>query len=391
MRAACSRPAGSIGRAVPCGPSMCVQRGSTSSEAPLACTTNPTPSTASTVDILFNRGSNRNSMRRCRSRSSAPVSTPCSAAYRNRAISVGSPCARFASTSSATLHTAIVSTSSGGGLSVPSRGDHQRVTRIEFWVRVPVLSVQITVVEPSVSTAESRLTTAPRRASDRTPTASARVMVGSSPSGTLATNSPTAKTKASCRGSPASVPSGRKAAPTPTATTAISQATRRTCRSSGLCSVVTRSDSAAIRPSSVCVPVANTTARAVPATQEVPLNTTSTASISRTCTAEGSACRDTGWDSPVRADTSASTAPDSSLASAEIRSPSSITSTSPGTSSSARTVVRRPSRSTAACGGRKPRSASTARSACCSCAKARPALSTITATIAAPNTGVPAM
>ena len=45
----------------------------------------------------------------------------------------------------------------------------------------------MTAVEPSVSTALRRLTSAPRRASSRTPTASASVSVGSSPSGTLAT------------------------------------------------------------------------------------------------------------------------------------------------------------------------------------------------------------
>ena len=69
--------------------------------------------------------------------------------------------------------------------------------RIRFSVSVPVLSVQMTVVEPSVSTAHSRLTSAPRARQPRTPTASASVIVGSSPSGTLATSSPIAKTTAS--------------------------------------------------------------------------------------------------------------------------------------------------------------------------------------------------
>ena len=69
--------------------------------------------------------------------------------------------------------------------------------RIRFSVSVPVLSVQITVVEPSVSTALRRLTSAPRRASPATPTASASVIVGSSPSGTFATISPIAKVNAS--------------------------------------------------------------------------------------------------------------------------------------------------------------------------------------------------
>ena len=75
----------------------------------------------------------------------------------------------------------------------------------------------------------SRLTRAPRRASTRTPTASASVIVGSSPSGTLATRRPTANTAASGNDSPAaSVPSGRNAIPTATATAAMSHATRRT-------------------------------------------------------------------------------------------------------------------------------------------------------------------
>ncbi len=95
------------------------------------------------------------------------------------------------------------------------------------------MSVQITEVDPRVSTAESRLTSAPRRAIARTPAASASVIVGSNPSGTLATSSPTANTKASVKLSPASTPSGRNATPTATATAAINSATRRIWRSSG--------------------------------------------------------------------------------------------------------------------------------------------------------------
>ena len=85
--------------------------------------------------------------------------------------------------------------------------------------------------------------------------ASARVMVGSSPSGTLATSRPIAKRKAAVKLSPATRPSGRKAAPTPTATKLISQATFFTCCSSGLLASVPW-DSDAIRPSSVWSPVA---------------------------------------------------------------------------------------------------------------------------------------
>ena len=89
------------------------------------------------------------------------------------------------------------------------------------WVKVPVLSVQITVVEPSVSTAVSRFTSAPRLAIARTPAARASVMVGSGLSETLATRMPTAKTAACEQVSPAMAPSGRNAMPTTTATPAI--------------------------------------------------------------------------------------------------------------------------------------------------------------------------
>ena len=145
-------------------------------------------------------------------------------------------------------------------------GSQIRVARIRFSVSVPVLSVQITSVEPSVSTALRRLTTAPWRTSPRTPTARASVITGSSPSGTLPTSSPIANTTASENGSPApKAASGTKAMPIATAIAAISQATRRTWRSSGLSSTSTRCESAAIRPSSVAIPVAKTSARASPA------------------------------------------------------------------------------------------------------------------------------
>ncbi len=169
---------------------------------------------------------------------------------------------------------------SGSRSSSPS-GVQTRLGRIRFSVSVPVLSVQITEAEPSVSTALSRFTSAPRRASIATPTASESVIVGSSPSGTLATIRPIVKLKASFSGRPAtSQPIGRNARPAATATAAISHATRRTCASSGLGSASTRSVSAAIRPSSVCMPVRKTSAFASPPTQVEPLKTRSRASIS---------------------------------------------------------------------------------------------------------------
>ncbi len=102
---------------------------------------------------------------------------------------------------------------------------HTPATCIRFWVRVPVLSVHRTMVDPSVSTAESRLTTAPFRARSCTPTARASVMVGSNPSGTFATSIPMAKLAAAARESPETSPRGKKVTPATTATTAISLAT----------------------------------------------------------------------------------------------------------------------------------------------------------------------
>ena len=71
------------------------------------------------------------------------------------------------------------------------------VAIMRFCVNVPVLSQQITVVQPRVSTDGRFFTSAWRLAMRWTPMASDKVTVGSSPSGTLATNSPMQKTKAS--------------------------------------------------------------------------------------------------------------------------------------------------------------------------------------------------
>ncbi len=74
-------------------------------------------------------------------------------------------------------------------------------TAILFWVRVPVLSVQITVVEPSVSTDSSCLIRALREAILLEARLSARVTVGKRPSGTFATIIPIAKIMLPSKGS----------------------------------------------------------------------------------------------------------------------------------------------------------------------------------------------
>ena len=162
------------------------------------------------------------------------MSTPtCRAACRS-AISVGSPLAPC-SPSSALLQllttAAIASTVQSTELPRPAPAARSYepaavqivVTCMSFWVSVPVLSVQITVVEPSVSTAERRFTIALRLARSRTPIASARVMVGSRPSGTFAYDQPDGEAGPGRRpaGSPASTPACRNTTPVAVANTAI--------------------------------------------------------------------------------------------------------------------------------------------------------------------------
>ena len=73
---------------------------------------------------------------------------------------------------------------------------------MRFCVSVPVLSQQITVVEPSVSTAGRWRTRALRRAMRCVAIASESVTVGASPSGTFATMMPIANRKFCQNGSP---------------------------------------------------------------------------------------------------------------------------------------------------------------------------------------------
>ena len=77
---------------------------------------------------------------------------------------------------------------------------HRYSTVISLRVSVPVLSVQITDVEPRDSTLESFLTSALRLLMRCTAMASARVTVGSRPSGMKATTMPREKMKVSASG-----------------------------------------------------------------------------------------------------------------------------------------------------------------------------------------------
>jgi hypothetical protein len=114
------------------------------------------------------------------------------------------------------------------------------VTVISALVRVPVLSVQMTVVDPSVSTAASRLIRAWRAAIRRTAMARDTDKVAGRPSGTSATMTPRANTKLST--SPAEVVAVRRPktiAASATATADTCLAIRLTLRCSGLATSAT--------------------------------------------------------------------------------------------------------------------------------------------------------
>ena len=111
-------------------------------------------------------------MTRACDRRSTEASSPSAPASPSKAISVGSPRSAAAPpevASSALLHAASAAASAAATGELPATvsadpspaGVHTRSTRIRLSVSVPVLSVQMTVVDPSVSTAESRLTSAP--------------------------------------------------------------------------------------------------------------------------------------------------------------------------------------------------------------------------------------
>ena len=129
---------------------------------------------------------------------------------------------------------------------------------------VPVLSAQITVVEPSVSTAASRRTSAPRRASRQSPAASASDTTAGRPSGTAATARLTAVSSISPTGSPCRMPARPTTAQIPTASTISRRPSASTWRSSGVVREPAEATSRPIRPSSVAGPVAVTSATPLP-------------------------------------------------------------------------------------------------------------------------------
>ena len=268
----------------------------------------------------------------------------------------------------------------------PRRPASRPPRRIRFSVSVPVLSVQITVVAPSVSTALSRLTSAPRarqpphadRERERDRRQQPLGHVGDEQADRedqrVAERQPGDEHPERDERDPDDDRDQRRSATPPACTS----------RCSGLAPASMRCDSAAIAARARSASRSRRRPpRASPPVHVVPLNTRSAASSGGAAGLASPAPRTTGTDSPVSADRSTSTAPSTSRASAQTRSPSRTRAGRPVPARAHRSPARAPSRTTrrrARAG--TPRSASTACSACRSWTNANAALRTITPTIA---------
>ena len=264
-------------------------------------------------------------------------------------------------------------------------------------VSVPVLSVQITEAEPSVSTEESFFTMAWCFVMRCTPIASTTESIAGRPSGTAATarltpSSSTATTSAGPRIS-------ASASTVPTTTTAIAitaipsmRPIRRTSSCSGVGSSTVASSRRAMAPISVAMPVAVTTASPVPCATAVPLNTMLLRSPSAAGAASVAVPFSTATLSPVsEASSTRSAFACSRRASAPMLSPSPSTSRSPRTSSALGTRCTWPSRSTEEVTAVIFARAAAAFSERACCTKPRVAFSTTIARITIASTGRPGM
>ena len=144
-------------------------------------------------------------------------------------------------------------------------------TVISFWVRVPVLSVQITVVEPRVSTAGSRRTRTRMPAMRCIPRARVMVVTASSPSGTAAMASEMPTSSMYRNGWPRSQPARTITRPSARTTPTSTRPSWASFRSSG----VSRSPASSMRvpifPTSLRMPVAVTIIRPRPSVTVVPM------------------------------------------------------------------------------------------------------------------------
>ena len=209
------------------------------------------------VDIIFRPESKGASPHRGCFSSKRAFSSPLAAAKFTSAASVGSPTA-LPSSSTASLHRAIAVASS-------SVGPVCSTTVILFWVSVPVLSEQMTWVQPSVSTAVSRRITAWCLLMLVTPMLSTTVTTVASPSGMAATARDTATmnvlSTVSSVNSPATTRSKIKMnTQMPSTSLLMVLPSSFSFRCKGVCSCSVWASTPAILPISVPMPVAVITA-----------------------------------------------------------------------------------------------------------------------------------
>ena len=175
-------------------------------------------------------------------------------------------------------------------------------TAISLRVSVPVLSVQITVTEPSASTAGSRRTMALRRAMLCTPSASVIVMIAGRPSGIAATARPTAaRNMSAALYSRTSRPKAKVSPASPRMIRVSLRAKPAIWRRSGVSSVSTSASSVPTLPISVASPVATTMPLPSPLTTNVPACAIELRSPSGASAGTGATPLPTGTDSPVSA------------------------------------------------------------------------------------------
>ncbi|OPY06023.1 MAG: hypothetical protein A4E67_01665 [Syntrophaceae bacterium PtaB.Bin038] len=225
-------------------------------------------------------------------------------------------------------------------------------TVISFFVRVPVLSVQMTVVLPRVSTAGSFLRIALRAAMRCTPTASAMVSTTGRPSGIVATAAATTVMNIRRTGSPSAMPTAKSAADAASTYSPIRLEKRPNFSCSGARAAFVSRISWAMPPSTVLAPVSTTTPVPRPFTTTVPMKAMFLWSPGvRFASGIASAVFSAGTDSPVSSDSSIRTSMALvSRMSAGTFAPEDSRTMSPGTSPSLEISLSRPSRTTRASG-----------------------------------------
>ena len=362
-------------------PPSCVrmlrQSVSTRSGAPFVICKQPF-SVLCSVDIRLRVLSNGSSAMRGNALRSA-LRSATSAAARTSAASVGSPDAVRSCRppgAAALLHSAAYRSTSP--VSARSSADRTFVTVMRFCVSVPVLSEQITVAAPSVSTAGSRVRIAPRFAMRCTPSESTTVTIAGSPSGIAATAREIARRKLLSGGTLCRTPSRKITAQIASAPSPSTRPTFLSFCCRGVCGACCSSSIPAMRPICVCIPVSQTTAVPWPVSITVEANSMFRRSaLAQSSPHTASASFSQGIASPVSA-LSCVVTPTAvrSRASAAMRPPADSSRMSPGTTSDASIRISCPSRSTAAWGADSFCSASSAFCARVSCTVPITALST---------------